>query len=223
MRRFVLWVHLCGLPFWLGQTASAVTIPWAGQTTLVLVDDGGVYSGTLVGDAASGSFDYSGVCPGDCLVEPFPPDETNYVFPSGAASITLGGITTNGSESSVNIQDDHALTADEADFANLFLGGSSVMQGDVIDVWTAASQLGNLEWEISFVSLDASFFGDQAFQAAPPGLSEPDFAIFQIVEVDDQNEEIFHTAGVLVPEPSTVSLLALALASLAALRGRTPA
>jgi hypothetical protein len=208
----------------LAQSAAAVTVPWSGQVTVEIADTGGTYSGVAVGDAFTGSFDLTGACPGVCLVEPFPPDETNYVFPGGMASITGLGITTNGSEASVNIQNDHVVTLDEANFANMILGGSgpAVRENDVVDVWTAASELGNLEWEISFVSLDGSFFTGQAFQADPPDFSQVDLGIFQIIETDGVDSEIFHVAGVVVPEPSTATLLGGALALLAALRRGRP-
>jgi hypothetical protein len=182
----------------LAQSAAAVTVPWSGQVTVEIADTGGTYSGVAVGDAFTGSFDLTGACPGVCLVEPFPPDETNYVFPGGMASITGLGITTNGSEASVNIQNDHVVTLDEANFANMILGGSgpAVRENDVVDVWT--------------------------FQADPPDFSQVDLGIFQIIETDGVDSEIFHVAGVVVPEPSTATLLGGALALLAALRRGRP-
>ncbi len=204
--------------------ASAVTVPWTGTVTVVELDLGGAFTGAMVGDEFTGSFTYTGVCPGDCLVEPFPPDETNYVFPDpdGSASITGLGITRNGTEASVNIQNDHVVTAEEAEFANDLLQGTgvSLQENDVIDVWTAASELDSLEWEISFVSLDASFFDDQSFQANPPPFSEADIALFQIVELDASDDDLFAVAGLLVPEPSSAALLGAALAALAASRRR---
>ncbi|NNL84215.1 MAG: hypothetical protein HKP27_01095, partial [Myxococcales bacterium] len=92
-------------------SASAATITWTGVLRVIVEDSGG---GTYTGGTPdvslfSGTVTYGDVC-GGCLVEPFPPDEVNYVFPGGTGSLTGLGVTTVGVESSVAITDDQILT-----------------------------------------------------------------------------------------------------------------
>ncbi|MGB5261482.1 MAG: hypothetical protein WBO34_13325, partial [Gammaproteobacteria bacterium] len=98
----------------------------------------GIYTGGIPDVSVfSGSFSYGDTC-GSCLVEPFPPDEINYVFSGGTGSITGLGVTTTGVESSVAISNDQVVDTDAAALFGIF--GLTVTPGTTSDVWSVASE-----------------------------------------------------------------------------------
>ncbi|MGI9432891.1 MAG: hypothetical protein ACR2PQ_11790 [Myxococcota bacterium] len=216
-RSFCITLSLFALFLLPASTAFGVTIDWTGSVSVVVTDTGGQYTGAAAGDPFGGTFVVGATC-GGCTVEPQGGGETNYVFPGGTgdlSAIVLGGSrNTMGSESSINIQDDHPLDPGEVQLVEFFLGNGSAQVGQMIDVWTAASETSNmlLEWEISLVDLDGAIYDDQSYRGNPPPLSEIELFIFSVVETDGGGNDVFEAFGTaqFVPEPHLGALLAAA-------------
>lgn len=221
-----LLVLALGLAF--APTAHAIQIDWTGDVTVVEADDGtGEFTGTGVGDGFSGFFVYGNTCGVGCTPFHEPPDESDYAFSLG---MTYGTLVTDGSESaggfnaSVNIQNDHALDADEAALATA-LTGMTVNEGTLVDVFTLAGETDDAVFDVNdelfdggvvevvLATFDTTLFDDTSFRAVPPALADVDFAFFFISEADTGNVvyEVIGTVDSVVPEPGAALLIAPAL------------
>lgn len=199
--------------------ASSATLDWAGEVELVLEDLGGAtYSGTMMDDPFDGQHVVPDVCGGTCTVEN-EPGETNYVFSDGTAFVTDGVTQVNGVEASVNIQNNVALDMDEAALVSQ-LTGQMISAGELVDVWTAASENAgaSIEWEVVYLSLDESLYADTSYRPTPPARSEVDLVVFQVNESNVMGTEIFSA----LPEPGTASAFLALLAGFAVVGAGRP-
>jgi hypothetical protein len=218
--------------------ARAVMLDWAGNVTLVEEDTGtGLFAGAGVGAAFNGGFVYGSSCGAGCSTFN-EPNEANYAFLGpGFGAFVAQGLTTRAADLVfINIQDDHALDADEAALVSL-LTGTTVAAGTLVDVWTAGSETEDAVFdeeedlllqggtaEVVFLSFDTSLFDDTSYRPLPPALGDVDLAGF-IIEQAIAGELVYQVFGVLgttsvVPEPGAALLLAPALAVLLAQRRR---
>ena len=134
----------------------------------------------------------------------------------GTASLDDGTTFTSGSEASVNIQDNVELDVDEAALVSQ-LTGMQVNVGELVDVWSGASELGGLEWELTYLSLDESLYNDLSYRPDPPPRSAVDLVIFLVDEEDAGENTIF----LALPEPGSVlSAFAVLIALQATRRSR---
>lgn len=199
--------------------AAAASLAWDGILRIVLENSGGAVYGAAVEDVTtfSGAYVYGDTCSGSCIVEPFPPDATNYVFPDGDGLITGLGITTFGVESSVEIVDEHLVDADEA--ALITLLGYAVSEGEIIDTWTVASETAGaaMLWEVAFLYVSTNPFASTAYTPTPP--ADPDLVIFEIDEGDGVTYLAFGNVTT-VPEPGSHLLLPAGALGLLALARR---
>jgi hypothetical protein len=218
--------------------AAALQIDWAGTITTVLEDDGtsAELTGNGMGDGLSGSFVVGDTCAAGCgdTVEA---DETNYEFQLGS---TFGALLTDGVDSvastnaAVNVQNDHALDADEADLVSTLLG-TEVSAGTTVDVYALAAATDDAVFdmndelfdgvvvEVVLGSFDTSLFSDTSYPAGPPDLSQVDFAFFFVSDAASgvvTYEGIGTVDSLAVPEPGPAALLGLAAAGGLALRRR---
>jgi len=202
-----------------GSASHAATLGWSGTLRIVVVSETGAVYEDAIEDVTtfSGDFEYGDACTGTCIVEPFPPDATNYVFPDGVGSITGLGITTNGVESSVEVEDDHVVDGDEADLLTLL--GYPISAGAIIDVWTVASETAGaaLIFEVAFIYDTTDPFASTAYTPTPP--PDPDIVIFQI---DEDDGEVYLAFGEVtaLPEPGSTVLLGAGWLALMALERR---
>lgn len=205
--------------------ADAASLTWNGVLKVVVEDTGtGTYTGgTPDVSQFSGSVTYDDTCSGlpGCIVEPFPPEETNYVFPGGFGSLTGLGVTTNGIESSVAISNEELIDQDEANLLAVF--GINVAVGTSSDVWSVASETAGavIEWEVAYLYLNTDPFSNTNYTATPP--PNPDLILFQ---VDEGDEVTYFAFGEVTtaPEPGGAAVLAaLTCALLGLRRGRCAA
>ena len=221
-KRRVVWISFPLLVLSFAQGAGAATISWNGVLRAVLADtETGIYTGgTEDVSVFSGSFNYGDTC-GGCLVEPFPPDEINYVFSGGTGSITGLGVTTTGVESSVAISNDQVVDTDAAALFAIF--GLTVTPGTTPDVWSVASETSGdvIEWDVSFVYLTTDPFSDSSYTATPP--PNPDLIIFQLDEDDEVKYFAFGEVTTVVPIPASVWLFGSGLLGLIGMARRKKA
>ncbi len=224
-----------------GVTSAKGEIITSFSGTIAFIDPGGgFFSAATVGSAFSGSFTYPDTAGApDFLVF----DEANYSFSGGltGGSVTIGGDTVTANQVNVNIQNDHPLSDDEADFANTVLGTTTITAGTPIDVWT----VGGLEpgaffdinddlfdghvFEVALISFDTTLFDDLSFRPIPPTLGQVDVAIFTVEEAGSQGQTLFTAVGFLsdaateIPEPASLALVGPAVAGLLTRTRRTKA
>ncbi len=199
--------------------ASSATLDWSGAIEILVEDLGGAtYSGAMVGDPFAGQHVVPDVCGGTCTVDN-EPGETNYVFSDGTGFVTDGMTQVNGVEASVNIQNDVVLDAVEAALVSQ-LTGQVISAGEVVDVWTGASEAagGSIEWEVVYLALDESLYDDTSYRPTPPARGDVDLVAFQVSEFAVMGTEVFSA----LPEPGAASALLALLAGLAAVGRRTP-
>ncbi|MGE0386549.1 MAG: hypothetical protein AB7Q97_17615 [Gammaproteobacteria bacterium] len=226
--------------------APAATIGYSGTVTTVVADSPGtVFEGVSIGQIFQGQ-----AAPGDSAAEAVisfnGPDETNYVFPPGYAALVGSGATSATlTDINVNVQNDHAATADEAALVNEILG-TAIAAGTLIDTWSliafspgageidltpgdgddTESLVGGLRVEIAFVSLDTTLFASTDYVGLPPLLGGDVFGAFFIDEADGVGDVLFSaygrldSAGAVVPLPPALALLAPALGVFACRRRR---
>jgi len=214
--------------FSLASPAVALPVDWAGTITIVLEDDGTSVelTGNGVGDGFSGSFVVGDTCGAGCSTT-VEADETDYEFNLGAlfgASLSDGVDTITSTNAAVNIQNDHALDADEADLASV-LTGMTVSPGTRVDVYTLAATSDDAIFdmedelfdggvvEVVLASFDTSLFSDTSYQPVPPDLADVDFAFFFVSDAAAGTvtyEVIGSVDAIGVPEPAGAVLLAAA-------------
>ena len=218
LRRRFAWISLPLLVLGFAHSAGAASITWTGVLKAVIEDTGtGIYSGgTPDVSIFSGSFNYGDTC--GCLIEPFPPDEINYVFSGGTGTITGLGVTTTGVESSVAISNDQVIDTNGAALFDIF--GLTVTPGTTSDVWSVASETSGavIEWDVSFVYLTTNPFSDSSYTATPP--PNPDLIIFQVDEDDEVTYFAFGEVTTVVPVPAAVWLFGSGLLGLIAIARR---
>ncbi len=119
-------------------------------------------------------------------------------------------------QSSVLIEDEHTVSAAEASLLTAL--GYSITAGQIIDVYTVASETtgSGLVWEVGFLYVSTDPFAGTGFVAGPP--ADPDFVIF---EIDEGAGTVYHAFGVIpVPEPGASLMLGSGLLGLLALARR---
>jgi hypothetical protein len=213
--------------------AHGATFTASGQITAIdPTAMGGFFSAVTVGSSFSVRLTYGDTASTPDFVS-VSGDETNYPYSGGVTGgfLTIGGLTVNfEDEVSVNIQDDHPLDEEEADFAMNDLGIAGATEGTPIDVWAvegleagtsfnASDDLVNgHDVEIDFVSLDTSLFDDLSFRPIPPALGQTDVVILTIEEADNSGVILFSAIGEIssasaeVPEPTSLWLLGAGVA-----------
>ena len=214
-------VWIAGLPG--VAVAQHTLVQWAGVLELVDSDTGtGAFSGGSPGVSPfAGYFVHPTTCAAGCLVEPFPPDATNYVFADGAGLITGLGASVQGVESSIEIIDEEVIDQDGVDLAAFF--GISVSVGQTVDAWVLSSENAAeftpafVDWALTFLYITSDPFASTAFANAPP--PNPDLVLFELYE-DDGDVYAALGSAVVVPEPGFATLVAAGCGGLA-LRGRS--
>ncbi len=202
--------------------AQDTLVQWTGVLELIDGDAGsGAFSGGNPGVSPfEGYFVHPTSCAAGCLIEPFPPDATNYVFSGGAGLITGLGASVQGVESSIEIIDEEVLDQDGVDFAAFF--GIPVTVGQTVDSWVLSSENAAeftpafVDWGLTFLYITSDPFASTAFVSAPP--PNPDLIVFEVYE---DNGDVYAGVGsaTVVPEPGFAALLAAGSCGLA-LRGR---
>lgn len=198
-----------GLVVALGQGALAVDIVWEGTLVVVEEDSGtGAYTGgTPDASMFSGSVNFPGTCGATCLVEPFPPFATNYVFSDGSGTISGLGSSSTGIESSIEVINDEVVGPDAVELAAFF--GVTLTVGQTLDVWAVNSETAGeftpafVDWGLSYVYSTSNPFSDTSFTPTPP--PDPDFILWQINEDDG---DAYSALGVVMPEPGGIPMLA---------------
>lgn len=200
-----LW--LLALAFWPVGSAvvqgSFTDLAFQGTVGIVYRDEGGIFTGTQVGDKFFGWFRY-GLTDADAHVErgDDPRDGTDYNFvgwPYG--SLISNGITTFVDQSVKCGTGDNRLMEDEEPEIFSFLSGSTVEFG-LVDDWDVHyssdwAQPGKLEtgiWLISWNNLD--WMTDEEYYPVPPNPHMADIAAFFIYE-NDASGKIFCAWGLL--------------------------
>lgn len=217
-------VWIAGLAIVLGQVgwsgdAGAANLSFSWEGTVVFVDENAV--GAVHGEVVegvtrfSGFFVYPDACDVGCLIEPFGPDETNYVFAGGLGGLSGGGGYSRGIESSVNIVNDQIVDQESVDFAALL--GLSLTLGQTTDVWSVASETAGeftpsfVDWNVEYVYSTSNPFSTTDYVATPP--PNPDLVLFAINQ--DDGNVFFAFGGVdTVPEPGFGVMLAMGILSL---------
>ena len=220
LRRLLASVFLPFILLSVTNSAGAATLNWTGLLKVVIEDTGtGTYTGGNPDVSMfSGSFNYGDSC-GGCIVEPFPPDEVNYVFSGGTGSITGLGVTTNGVESSIAIVNDQIADDDSAALFNIF--GITVTPGTTTtDVWSVASETNNaiIEWEVEYIYLTTNPFSSSSYTSTPP--PNPDLIIFQVREDDEVTYFALGEVTTPVPLPASIWLFGTGLLGLAGIARR---
>lgn len=193
------------------------SIAWSGILEAIDVNQPGAIYGSAVAGVTpfSGYVAYPDACVG-CIVEPFPPDATNYVFPEGIGGLMGAGALSTGIESSVEIIDEEIVDQDTVDVAALF--GVPLVVGQSLDTWSAGSQTTGeftpdfVEWDVAFVYATTDPFSDTSYTPTPP--PNPDLIVFTISQDD---EAIYLALGevTMLPEPGFAGLLAAGALSIA--------
>lgn len=200
------------------SNASAGTLAWDGELLLIFNDSGtGAYTGGTPGVSMfSGELASPDVCGATCLIEPFGPNATNYVFSNGAGTIEGLGTNSVGIESSIEVINDEVITQDIADLATLY--GVTLTVGQTLDTWAFGSE-NDAEFTSDFVTWGVSFvytnnpFSDTSFVATPP--PNPAFILW---EIDEDDEDAYAAIGIAtVPEPATTFQLAAGIFTIAGL------
>jgi hypothetical protein len=201
-------------------SARAADLSFSWDGTVVLVDPNGM--GAIHGEVVegvtpfSGFFVYPDACDLGCIVEPFGPEETNYVFPNGLGGLMGGGGTSIGVESSVNIVDDQVVTEEDVELGALL--GLTLALGQTTDVWSAASETAGefttsfVDWNVEFVYSTSDPFSNTDYVATPP--PNPDLILFAINQDDG---DLFFALGNVnsVPEPTSGLMLGAGVLGLA--------
>ena len=203
-----------------GGSARAADLSFSWDGTVVVVDTNliGAIHGSVVAGVTpfSGFIVYPDACDIGCLIEPFGPEETNYVFPNGIGGLTGGGGTSIGVESSVNIVNDQVVDQEAVDTAALL--GLTLTLGQTTDVWSAASETAGesmpsfVDWNVEYVYSTSNPFSSTDYVAVPP--PTPDLILFAISQ-DDGNVDFVFGEVTAVPEPGFGLMLAAGLVGLA--------
>jgi hypothetical protein len=201
-----------------GARAADLSFAWEGTVAFVDTNQAGALHGDVIPGVTSfaGFVVYPDTCDAGCFVEPFGPDETNYVFPGGFGGLWGGGGTSTGVESSVNIVDDQVVDQEAVDFAALL--GFSLELGQTLDVWSAASETAGefttsfVDWNVEYTYWTSNPFSDTGYVSTPP--PNPDVILFS---VSQDNGNILLVGGLVngVPEPEIGSMLGAGIAALA--------
>ena len=212
---------LAGLFGW-GGSARAADLSFSWDGTVVVVDTNtiGAIHGSVVAGVTpfSGFVVYPDACDIDCIIEPFGPEETNYVFPNGIGGVTGGGGTSIGVESSINIVNDQLVDQDAVDTAALL--GLTLTLGQTTDVWSAASETAGelmpsfVDWNVEYVYSTSNPFSGTDYVSVPP--PNPDLILFAISQ-DDANVYFVFGEVTSVPEPGFELMLGAGLVGLACL------
>jgi pyruvate/2-oxoglutarate dehydrogenase complex dihydrolipoamide acyltransferase (E2) component len=225
--------------------APAAQLTFSGRLSAIVVDTGGaVFSGAVIGQLFEGGATY-GDSAADASGIHTEPGEANYEFPAAlyGGSVTSGAVTEPGTNINVNIQDDHALDADEAALVSALAGGP-IAEGTLVDVWSLIGfSPGAFEQdpdpgdgddtqllfnggrvEVTFLSFDSGLYANTDYRALPPALGAGVLGAFFIEEADVDGNTLLLAYGPLesvatvVPLPATLAMVAPALAVLAARR-----
>ena len=208
---------------------NAATINFTGTLGFIEIDTGSTtYSGLAIGDSFSGSFTYGDSSADASSIVTNPPISADYSFtgaPYGGA-ITGGSITTIGTDSGVGIGDNDGMGDDTFIINNLY--GSSIPYETISDTWGTYSSNGTQAFGIDLYSLDTSIFSGLNFQVLPLTLSNSDFALFYIEEVDTFGNTTYLATGKLtaisaVPVPAAAWLFGSGLIGLIGLARRKKA
>ena len=207
-----------------GGSARAANLSFSWDGTVVVVDtnmSGAIHGSVVAGVTPfSGFFVYPDACGVGCIVEPFGPEETNYVFPDGSGSLMGGGGTSIGIESSINIVDDQLVDQDAVDIAALL--GLSLTLGQTTDVWSVASETEGeftpsfVDWNVEYVYSTSDPFSSTDYLSTPP--PNPDLILFAINQDDG---DVYFVFGEVtsVPEPELGLMLAAGLTGVACASG----
>ena len=194
--------------------AAVLSFEWGGTIEVVAPGSGGVH-GTVVEGVTpfSGWVAYEDTCGVGCIVEQFPPEETNYVFPAGQGAIQGGGGTSFGIESSVAITNDELADAETVAIAAAL--GLTLSVGQPIDAWSASSESAGeftpsfVDWDVTYIYATSNPFSDTSFVATAPlgadaiifQLSQDDGAVFDgiglVTSIPEAGFGVMLLAGVL--------------------------
>lgn len=219
---------------------SATTITFTGRLLTIDTDTGtGLYAGAAANDLFSGQFTY-GDNAGQATGTFVQANEANYDFVGApfSADFTNGSTPSQSTNVDVNIQDDVALTDDEATLVSTILG-TAVTSGTLVDVWSVgaltpgafemdpdptdqddtAILFNGVGIEVALGTRNTTLLTGLGFQPIPPGLNDAEIAIFFIEEADASGNTLFSAIGILtdvtvVPEPATLWLLGAGLATI---------
>lgn len=240
IRRCVRAIALLGCLIAIAPVSHAATLSVVGTLSAVDVDTtASPFSGTLPGAFAIASVPYGDTASDASHTFSDSVDETTYYFPgSYVGGFSLGGHFIPLVSIWVNIQNDHAITSDEASLAATILGVSA-SAGDLVDVWSLAgyspgafeidltpedlsdeeSLVGGSRVEFIFVSFDASLFSSTSYALAPP-LGGAIHAGFIVDTADAFGVPTYSGYGLLapVPIPAAFGLFGAALAVVMAAR-----
>ena len=213
--------------------AHGATVTYSGTLSIIDVDTGtGTYAGATVGDSFSGSFIYGDSASEAASILPFPPDSNDYNFVGLPYNGFISdGMTVMGNSegADIYIANDEPLDADEAALINSL--GLEVLEGTVVDMWSADSLSAGAYYDnfynlmdgasfgIALISLDTNLYTDSTFKVRPPALADVDLAFFFIEEVDEFGDPVFSGYGILdsvsfVPIPAAVWLFGSGLIGL---------
>ncbi|MFK7894679.1 MAG: hypothetical protein AB8G23_02525 [Myxococcota bacterium] len=202
--------------------AQGNLIYWSGQLDFIGEDSGtGALTGGVPGMSTfDGYFGFPTSCGAGCVVEPFPPDATNYVFANSGGHLRGLGASIPSVEASVEIIDEQVLDADGVAFAAAY--GISATVGQAIDVWTVSAENtaeftpAFVDWNVSFLYFETDPFNSTAYVPAPP--AAPDLIIFEVFE---DNGDVYEGVGpAAIPEPDFFALLLVGVGGLVVCNGR---
>ena len=227
------------------NTHAAITTTFSGRVIEVLVN-GGTYAGTTVDDVFSGSFTYGDTADQGSTSGPQGNgDEQDWDFnvPPFTASISDGLITTTLPKVNVSVGNNVLFDSDDVALANKFPGFVGVTITDPIDIWVLSALTNGAFFDnvtddlkngilVDLVFLKVgtqgsppTLFTDLAYPPLAPAESSVDLIGFIIEEADSNGNTLFRALGVVesftsVPEPASLSLLALGSTLILARRRR---
>lgn len=195
-----------------GSAVHAASVSFEARLVEIIVDVGGVYSGTTVDTVFTGDFNYPNTAGPSTINEP---DEANYEL-TGAHTLQAG--VTDGNAIDINIQNNQPLGEESAALLNdLFTIVPPAMGDDPVDTWTASAlEFGAFEadptpgngddtellyngvgYEFTLLSLDDTLYDNLDYRPIPPALSQVDAGVFVLREGDSNGNVLFEAIGII--------------------------